>query len=307
MTYFQNCENNLQTTQTSIQQKGLLSNDPNSAPSTINRQSRVNHHDSGFDIESTANTIIPSSESQSFENLLAAKKNIEPLKNNTCINTNMYQNANIETEKLRNDLDEVEELTTRVRDSISVDLSSTRRYSPLLYEYYRKQLELAKSIQSTYNIQCNTLFDAMTLMRKCLKDYCQSVHNPEYFAIDSFQNAKNGVPIFQTKLNPISNFIQGYDLKNGILLPNQLPNLNLNKSLSFNNTTIVNRQLKHMLSSNTFSQRNKNDSANNTFLSSESTSATTSTTSSPSVLSTNLASTTQLEVKLTIENKQTYV
>ena len=86
---------------------------------------------------------------------------------------------------LKNDLDEVEELTTRVRDSISVDLLNTRRYSPLLYEYYRKHLELAKSIQCTYNIQCNSLFDAMTLMRKCLRDYCQTVHNPEYLAFDT--------------------------------------------------------------------------------------------------------------------------
>lgn len=78
-----------------------------------------------------------------------------------------------------------------MRDSISIDLSNTRRYSPLLYEYYRKQLELAKSIQSTYNIQCHTLFDAMTLMRKCLKDYCQQtvVHNPEYLAIDAITNS----------------------------------------------------------------------------------------------------------------------
>lgn len=93
--------------------------------------------------------------------------------------------GNAYTEQLRNDLDEVEALTSRVRDSISLDLSNTRRYSPLLYEYYRKQLELAKTIQGTYNIQCNTLFDAMTLMRSCLKDYCQTVHNPEYLAIDS--------------------------------------------------------------------------------------------------------------------------
>ena len=97
----------------------------------------------------------------------------------------IYNSKQNNTEQLRNDLDEVEALTSRVRDSISIDLSNTRRYSPLLYEYYRKQLELAKSIQCTYNIQCNTLFDAMTLMRKCLKDYCQTVHNPEYLAIDA--------------------------------------------------------------------------------------------------------------------------
>jgi len=108
----------------------------------------------------------------------------------TAVMTNPQQQSAINihssfTEQLKNDLDEVEALTSRVRNSISIDLSNTRRYSPLLYEYYRKQLELAKSIQCTYNIQCNTLFDAMTLMRSCLKDYCQTVHNPEYLAIDA--------------------------------------------------------------------------------------------------------------------------
>ena len=52
-------------------------------------------------------------------------------------------------------------------------------------EKFAQELELAKSIQCTYNIQCNSLFDAMTLMRSCLKDYCQTVHNPEYLAIES--------------------------------------------------------------------------------------------------------------------------
>lgn len=111
------------------------------------------------------------------------------IKNDTCVKpASGYAPTtlgNTYTEQLRNDLDEVEALTSRVRDSISLDLSNTRRYSPLLFEYYRKQLELAKTIQGTYNIQCNTLFDAMTLMRSCLKDYCQTVHNPEYLAIDS--------------------------------------------------------------------------------------------------------------------------
>lgn len=105
------------------------------------------------------------------------------------VSTNLHSNLlSPNTEKLRNDLDEVEELTTRVRDSISLDLSNTRRYSPLLYEYYRKQIDLAKSIQCTYNIQCSTLFDAMTLMRKCLNDYCKTVHNPEYLTIDEIDH-----------------------------------------------------------------------------------------------------------------------
>ena len=89
------------------------------------------------------------------------------------------------TEQLKNDLEEVEALTSRVRDSISVDLSSTRRHSSLLYEYYRQQLELARSIQSTYNIKFTNLFDAMSLMKKCFRDYCQTVHNPEYLAIET--------------------------------------------------------------------------------------------------------------------------
>ena len=98
------------------------------------------------------------------------------------------------TEQLKTDLEEVEALTSRVRDSISLDLSSTRRHSSLLYEYYRQQLELARSIQSTYNIKFTNLFDAMNLMKKCFRDYCQTVHNPEYLAIetiDGFQLNNN--------------------------------------------------------------------------------------------------------------------
>lgn len=122
------------------------------------------------------------------------------------------------TEKLRNDLDEVEELTTRVRDSISLDLSNTRRYSPLLYEYYRKQIDLAKSIQCTYNIQCNTLFDAMTLMRKCLNDYCKTVHNPEYLTIDEIDQTNSNqytYKDFLAKNNQklVSQFLCKMDLK----------------------------------------------------------------------------------------------
>nr|QVK45729.1 G protein-coupled receptor [Proales similis] len=94
------------------------------------------------------------------------------------------------TDQIRHELDEVEQLTNKVRHSISTDLSNTRRYSPLIYDFYRKQLELAKSIQCTYNIQGNGLFDAMTLMRKCLRDQCETVHNPEYLTIEAIQKAK---------------------------------------------------------------------------------------------------------------------
>ena len=110
------------------------------------------------------------------------------------------------TEQLKNDLEEVEALTSRVRDSISVDLSSTRRHSSLLYEYYRQQLELARSIQSTYNIKFTNLFDAMSLMKKCFRDYCQTVHNPEYLAIetiDGFQvNNEDGAKMAARKSTP---------------------------------------------------------------------------------------------------------
>jgi hypothetical protein len=306
-----------QTVSSNIQHKALLSTDSaiNSAPSTMNRQARTthNHHDSGCDIESSIGNIIPNSESHSFDNILTPrtpnhKKNIDSDLSKLPIHTippssHYKTNTSMQTEKLKNELDEVEELTTRVRDSISIDLSSTRRYSPLLYEYYRKQLELAKSIQSTYNIQCNTLFDAMTLMRKCLKDYCQSVHNPEYFAIDSFQNHSKNGGIFQTKSIQMPHLATCYESRVG--LTNQLPSI-INKSCSFNSPGLVNRQFKHILSSSTFNQGNRNDSANNTFLSSDTTSATTSTTSSPSNLST-LSATNQLETKIAVENKQTYV
>lgn len=147
-------------------------------------------------------------------------------------NTFLYKTAN---DRLKSDLDEVEELTTRVRNSISIDLSSTRRYSPLLYEYYRKQLELARSIQSTYNIQCNTLFDAMTLMKKCLKDYCQTVHNPEYVAIDTINiNKVNDPNVFQFNFND-------FMAKNAQTLPTQMnPNFKGKTPELLNNTFLTN-------------------------------------------------------------------
>lgn len=157
-------------------------NEMNSTPLTPNNQMNTNvkfiqeelnvNNDLRFSVSESA---APSSVLNSAEAVIMSSFRPQST-------ANMQSNF---TEQLRNDLDEVEALTSRVRDSISIDLSNTRRYSPLLYEYYRKQLELAKSIQCTYNIQCNTLFDAMTLMRTCLKDYCQTVHNPEYLAIDS--------------------------------------------------------------------------------------------------------------------------
>ena len=100
----------------------------------------------------------------------------------------------MDTEQLRNDLDEVEALTSRVRDSIVVDLSSTRRYSPLLYEYYKNNLELAKSIQSTYNVQCSSAFDTKTFAAKsCQKDYVQTVHNPEYLTIKEIDDSNENM------------------------------------------------------------------------------------------------------------------
>ena len=200
---------------------------------------------------------------------------------NTNNNNNSHKNGiNFEKTKLgalKNDLDEVEELTSRVRDSISIDLSNTRRYSPLLYEYYRKQLELAKSIQCTYNIQCNTLFDAMTLMRKCLKDYCQTVHNPEYLAIDEIQNEKFQYDDLQNQFS-FNDYIkknqqQQINLQSSSTLPSQsavnVNNLNRlfqmssntnNSKLSISNSiSSTNRNIKKIfLSTNAF--LNANDS-----------------------------------------------
>ncbi|CAF0713415.1 unnamed protein product [Brachionus calyciflorus] len=154
--------------------------DPNQ---TITNQNNIifNPIDSGYEINSTASTA--STTTETFRSNETSQKPSNLTLEQSILSPN--------TEKLRNDLDEVEELTTRVRDSISLDLSNTRRYSPLLHEYYRKQLELAKSIQCTYNLPCNTLFDAMTLMKKCLKDYSQIVHNPEYLAIDEINHSNS--------------------------------------------------------------------------------------------------------------------
>lgn len=322
---------NTQSSSMSMPNKLLLASDPNinSTLSTMGRQqqqqqyheTKINHHDSGYDIESTSNTIA-NDDASSVNNILISRKSKtfqyenENIKNNN--NTNNNDSNMFKTERLKSDLDEVEELTCRVRDSISIDLSSTRRYSPLLYEYYRKQLELAKSIQSTYNIQCNTLFDAMTLMRKCLKDYCQSVHNPEYFAIDSFKSTKpNQNGIFLTKSSPVSNSANflNFDSDNynkSLHNTNQLPNLNISPSVVLSsNVNTANKQIKRILNSNTFTNRNnKNDSANNTFLASETTSSTSTSSTSPSASSTpstNLNSSVQLEPKVSIDNKQTYV
>ena len=186
-------------------------------------------------------------------------------------------------DRLKSDLDEVEELTTRVRNSISVDLSNTRRYSPLLYEYYRKQLELARSIQCTYNIQCNNLFDAMTLMKKCLKDYCQTVHNPEYLAIDAIN--KNSTSFSQYNFN---DYLAKTNTRNELLTVNK-PFLNINRANSLN-----------------LNPTKQNEILNNTFLtnlSTEPSSSANSITSSTS-LSKHSANLTHVS---SIDNKQTYV
>jgi len=186
---------------------------------------------------------------------------------------------------LKNDLDEVEELTSRVRDSISVDLLNTRRYSPLLYEYYRKHLELAKSIQCTYNIQCNSLFDAMTLMRKCLRDYCQTVHNPEYLAFDTIHSDSNNhfsfndyikknnltndnqsstsyqsntLPQFTSQINSNTNLNQGYSHRLYQIPPNNNNNSNLNfNSNTSNNSTSLHNFKKMVLPTNPFLGQNE--------------------------------------------------
>jgi hypothetical protein len=165
-----------------------------------------------------------------------------------------------------------------VRNSISVDLSTTRRYSPLLYEYYRKQLELAKSIQSTYNIQCNSVFDAMTLMRKCLKDYCQTVHNPEYLAIESINTSKY---LADTNLNSNQFSFKDYliknnDCKQSNTLPVHASNI---KCQSTPKKHILN--LKEAFLNSTNILKNKTtETLNNTFLTSLSSTAEQSSSSS---------------------------
>jgi hypothetical protein len=90
-----------------------------------------------------------------------------------------------QTEKLKIHLDEVERLTSRVRDSISLDLSNARNFSPFLQEFYLKKLELVKSIQSTYNVECKSAA-SNSIWENCFRN--QSVHNPEYVDIDVFDN-----------------------------------------------------------------------------------------------------------------------
>ena len=211
------------------------------------------------------------------------------------------------TEKLRNDLDEVEALTTRVRDSISIDLSNTRRYSPLLYEYYRKQLELAKSIQCTYNIQCNTLFDAMTLMRKCLKDYCQTVHNPEYLAIDEITHSNSNQYTYEDFLAKQNNQKAFCSSMGG-----SYPKFD-NKEFSVY-STVSNLKKAFYLNANSYDNPIKQTTikpiievctSSTSTASTQSTSASSSSSASTSSLSNNSVS--KKEDPKTKDNKQTYV
>jgi hypothetical protein len=174
------------------------------------------------------------------------------------------------TEQLKLDLDEVEELTSRVRDTTSID--NTRRYSPLLYEYYRKQMELAKSIQCTYNLQCSSLFDAMTLMRKCLVDYSQTVHNPEYITVnelgkesDGFAHNKqhrfsNTKDLSEIRVNTFNDFLA----KNSHLIRTNSQNFQLNtsKKLFQTNDPALNEKTTNAI--DFFSASSSNDQSSST-------------------------------------------
>jgi hypothetical protein len=201
-----------------------------------------------------------------------------------------------------------------VRNSISVDLSTTRRYSPLLYEYYRKQLELAKSIQSTYNIQCNSVFDAMTLMRKCLKDYCQTVHNPEYLAIESINTSKY---LTDTNLNSNQFSFKDYLIKNNDCKQSNTLPVHTSGNIKCQSTPkkhIIN--LKEAFLNSTNILKNKTtETLNNTFLTSlsstaeqsSSSSSSNSVSSATSLSKNNMNYEQNLSFIANIDNKQTYV
>jgi hypothetical protein len=105
------------------------------------------------------------------------------------------------TEKIKSHLNEVERLTCRVRDSISLDLSNVRSFSPFLQDYYSKKLELVKSIQSTYNVQCDTsTVNTNSLMGKYFRN--QTVHNPEYVDIDLLKETKANCFIMTKSFEP---------------------------------------------------------------------------------------------------------
>jgi hypothetical protein len=292
------------------------------------------NHDSGYDIESTASSSLPSVDNNSIENYryqnvgnvnhTEFESNAPKKRTSLSVTNSIYNQSGVrgsQTEQLKNELDEVEALTSRVRDSISIDLSNTRRYSPLLYEYYRQQLELARSIQSTYNIQCNTLFDAMTLMKRCLKDYSQTVHNPEYFAIDTLKGIDRMDHPNDSQINAISNSsTMNFDeyFSNDVKSPTK--NHQSFNGVHSNSTSILNysisatnRHFKKLFSGNPFAQRSKSDLNKNQLFSSPSSkssslsSATTTTAAASTSSSLNATQSTIVETKLSINKTQTYV
>lgn len=104
----------------------------------------------------------------------------------------------------------------------------------------------------------------MTLMRKCLRDYCQTVHNPEYLAFDTIHSDSNNHFSFNDyiKKNNLSNENQS---NQQLYQSNTLPQF----TGQMNNNTIYNQGFSQKLyqipvndNSNSSSNLNSNSSIN---------------------------------------------
>jgi len=128
----------------------------------------------------------------------------------------------------------------------------------------------------------------MTLMRNCLKDYCQTVHNPEYLAIDAISNSKPQSVFHQFNFNDF--ICKNNETKSAISTGNKLSNCPKSKTPeTLNNTFLTN------LSSSAVTESS----------SSSSNSVTSTTTLSNHVHNMNYDSHSQMIAS--IDNKQTYV
>lgn len=104
----------------------------------------------------------------------------------------------------------------------------------------------------------------MTLMRKCLRDYCQTVHNPEYLAFDTIHSDSNNHFSFNDyiKKNNLSNENQSnQQLYQSNTLPQFTGQLNSNTIL---NQGFSQRLYQMSVDDNSNSNLNSNASINST-------------------------------------------
>jgi hypothetical protein len=100
----------------------------------------------------------------------------------------------------------------------------------------------------------------MTLMRKCLKDYCQTVHNPEYLAIDAINssNASASNAKISSLINSTPHQFSYNDYLNKTNNNNKSTNLNNNFQYNNHPPTSFFRQQANNTNNNQYANANVN-------------------------------------------------